>query len=473
MIVLYLTVPVLAVAKGPLIESHPGSLPESLQKIIKQSAIDKNGIGLFIQAVDTSEPVAVFQADQPLNPASVIKLVTTVASLGILGSGYRWTTEVAYTGELKNNTLHGDLYFRGNGDPYMTPERFWRLLNRVSIYGIRNISGNVYVDNSYFLPVPVDYGAFDKRPYRTYNVGPNALLVGFQATEFHFSVAKNKVDIVAFPMSPKLKIVNKVKLKRGGCGAWSKRIRLDTQSIDGLQRVVFSGRYGRDCGRRVLYRRVTEASDHFQHFFLPIWQQLGGSVKGQVTHSVLPEDFQPVLQQESISLSEAIRLINKFSNNVMTRQVLLSMGAQSYGAPGTTQKGIDAINEWLEQRNLYDSSLRLDNGAGLSRESRVSAAMLGKLLKYVYQQAYMPEFIASLPVAGYDGTMANRFKGESLQGRAHIKTGLLDDVQTMAGYVTALSGKRYVVVLLQNHRKANTAAAERLQNRLIEWVYAL
>ena len=450
-------------------------LPDALEQAIKNQGFNGKGIGLFIQSVDSTKPLVAYQAETPLNPASVIKLVTTAAALGVLGPGYRWSTDVFHSGRIEGDTLNGSLYFRGNGDPYLTPERFWRLLNRVSIFGIKNISGDIVLDDSYFKPDPIDYAAFDEQPYRTYNVGPNAVLVGFQATEFHFAVDgdNQKIEITPFPESPKLRINNQVKLVNGHCGAWQKRLALNPQMVDGILQVNFSGRYARDCDKRTLYRRVTEAQDHFQHFFLPLWQQLGGEFNGNITYGSIPESATLVVEESSISLAEAVALINKFSNNVMTRQVLLTMGAHSSGPPGTTEKGIAAIKTWLKQQNLKGSELRLDNGAGLSRNTRVSASFLGQLLYQVFQQAYMPEFMASLPVAGYDGTMAHRFSNEPLLGHAHIKTGLLDFVQTMAGYVTAANGKRYVVVLLHNHPRAHTKAAERLQDDVIRWVYNL
>jgi D-alanyl-D-alanine carboxypeptidase/D-alanyl-D-alanine-endopeptidase (penicillin-binding protein 4) len=454
-----------------------GELPEDLSKAIKSAGFNHKGIGLFIQKVDDAKPLISFQADTPLNPASVIKLITTAASLGILGPGYRWTTEVFYTGTIDGNTLNGNLIFRGNGDPYMTPERFWRLLNTVSIFGIKSIAGDVIVDDSYFQPDKIDYGAFDEQPYRTYNVGPNAVLVGFQATEFHFAVVNNggkqQVNITSFPESPKLRIKNQIRLVNGGCGAWQKRLSLNTQLEEGFLQVSFSGRYARDCDKRIMYRRVTEANDHFKHFFLPLWQQLGGTVTGKITTGTMPDNAISILAEPSISLAEVVRFINKFSNNVMTRQVLLSLGAHKFGPPGTTEKGITAVKTWLAQHDLDDSVLQLDNGAGLSRDTRVTAALLGRLLHYVYQQAYMPEFIASLPVSGYDGTMGHRFKQGPLLGHAHMKTGLLDFVQTMAGYVTTATGERYVVVLLHNHPRAHTKKGERLQNQVIRWVYRL
>ena len=446
-------------------------LPEELAKAVKASGFSQKGIGLYIQDIDASEPLVSFQARKSFNPASVIKLVTTAAALDILGPGYRWTTEVFYTGKIEDNTLQGDLYFQGKGDPYLTPERFWLLLNRVKIYGIQNIKGNIYFDNTYFDPEPVDYNAFDEQPYRTYNVGPNALLVGFQATEFHFSPNGKQVSITPFPDSPRLRVNNKVKLVNGSCGAWQKRLSLSTKTVKGSLQVDFNGRYAKACDKRVLYRRVTEADDHFQHYFLPLWQQLDGGFDGTIEKRSVPANTSLAISEASISLAEAVRYINKYSNNVMTRQVLLTLGAQTYGPPGTAAKGIRAIRDWLGKHQLDGDTLRLVNGAGLSRDTRVTAATLGKLLHFVYQKSYMPEFMSSLPVSGYDGTMSYRFKDDPLTGHAHIKTGLLDFVQTMAGYVTTTAGKRFVVVLLHNDPRAHTRDAERLQNKIIQWTF--
>ena len=214
--ILVLFLPVTAVAEG--------ELPAELAAAIKDADFTTDRIGLFIQGVEDDKPLVAFNSDRFLNPASVIKLVTTAAALDLLGQGYRWSTDVMHTGNIEGNTLNGDLYFRGNGDPYLTPERFWRLLSRISIYGIHRINGDVVIDNSYFEPGKPDYAAFDQQPYRTYNVGPNAVLVGFQATEFHFDIddtgEHKTVKITPFPESPRLRIINRVKLVNGLCNAW-------------------------------------------------------------------------------------------------------------------------------------------------------------------------------------------------------------------------------------------------------------
>ena len=466
---------VILVLFTPVPAAAEAELPPELAAAIKDADFSSDGIGLFIQGVDNEKPLVALHADLFLNPASVIKLVTTAAALDMLGQGYRWSTEVMYTGNIEGHTLNGDLYIRGNGDPYLTPERFWRLLNRIYIVGIHRITGDVLIDNSYFEPGKVDYAAFDQQPYRTYNVGPNAVLVGFQATEFHLDIDTTGTDpavkITPFPQSPRLRIINQVKLVNGSCNAWKKRLSLETRNNAGMLEVVFSGNYALACKQRTLYRRVSEAQDHYQHFFLPLWNQIGGSVDGKITQGIVPADAKRLLEESSISLAEAVRLVNKFSNNVMTRQILLSMGAQEFGPPGTTDKGIAAVNAWLVEHKLDHPDLQLDNGSGLSRHARISAGLLGEILLHVYKQPYMPEFIAALPVSGYDGTMAHRFNDTPLVGHAHIKTGLLDFVQSMAGYVTTATGKRYVVVLLHNDKRAHTRSAEKLQNQLINWIY--
>jgi len=258
----------------PVTAAGEAELPSELAAAIKRADFTTDRIGLFIQSVEDDKPLVALNPDRFLNPASVIKLVTTAAALDLLGQGYRWSTEVMYTGHIEGNTLNGDLYFRGNGDPYLTPERFWRLLNRISIHGIHRIRGDVLIDNSYFEPGKIDYAAFDQQPYRTYNVGPNAVLVGFQATEFHFDIDDTGTDqavkITPFPLSPRLQIINRVKLVNGRCNAWQKRLSLETRINAGMLEVTFTGNYARACNKRTLYRRVSEAQDHYQHFFLPL-----------------------------------------------------------------------------------------------------------------------------------------------------------------------------------------------------------
>jgi D-alanyl-D-alanine carboxypeptidase/D-alanyl-D-alanine-endopeptidase (penicillin-binding protein 4) len=214
-----------------------------------------------------------------------------------------------------------------------------------------------------------------------------------------------------------------------------------------------------------------EPEDFTYGVFKPIWSDLGGSLAGKVRRGEAPEDGDVFSRQDSIPLAEVVRNINKFSNNVMTRQVFLTIGAERAGPPGNADKARAAVDEWMTGRGLADAELYLDNGSGLSRETRINAAGLGQMLLQAWAHPLMPEFVSSLALSGTDGTLRNRFRGTALAGRMHIKTGRLDGVYSIAGYVHARSGTRYVVVAIHNDRDVHRGPGRELQDALLRWVF--
>jgi D-alanyl-D-alanine carboxypeptidase/D-alanyl-D-alanine-endopeptidase (penicillin-binding protein 4) len=204
--------------------------------------------------------------------------------------------------------------------------------------------------------------------------------------------------------------------------------------------------------------------------FRSLWEEQGGRQKGGWREGVTPVGAPLLYTFKSPPLTDVVRLINKYSNNVMTRQLLLTLGAERFGSPGTSENGGRAVHDWLERRKLDFPELVLDNGAGLSREARISARSLGRLLLAAYQSPYMPEFMSALPVSGQDGTLVKRFNGD-LAGRLHLKTGSLNGVRSVAGYVLDAAGRWVAVVSLYNDPRANSAAAEAAQRALLEWIY--
>jgi D-alanyl-D-alanine carboxypeptidase/D-alanyl-D-alanine-endopeptidase (penicillin-binding protein 4) len=161
--------------------------------------------------------------------------------------------------------------------------------------------------------------------------------------------------------------------------------------------------------------------------------------------------------------------MNKFSNNVIARQMFLTLGAESSGPPARAEASRRAIQQWLEAKGVQAPELVIENGSGLSRNERISAATLAGLLQAAWRSNVMPEFIASMPVAAIDGTMRRRLKNEGVAGNAHIKTGLLSDARTMAGYVRDAGGRRQVVVMMVNH--ANAHQSQAALDALLRWVY--
>jgi D-alanyl-D-alanine carboxypeptidase/D-alanyl-D-alanine-endopeptidase (penicillin-binding protein 4) len=186
---------------------------------------------------------------------------------------------------------------------------------------------------------------------------------------------------------------------------------------------------------------------------------------------VIEEDVEPLLEFRSRTLAETISRINKYSNNVMARQLLFTLSAEVLGAPGTEEGGRQVVAAWLREHKINSADLLLDNGAGLSRDSRITAKDMSTMLRYAWQQPYMPEYVASMSLAGLDGTLRRRFRTADLDGMAHMKTGSLDDVSALAGYLQARSGRRFAVVALHNYEDIHRGYGDEVQEALLRWLY--
>jgi D-alanyl-D-alanine carboxypeptidase/D-alanyl-D-alanine-endopeptidase (penicillin-binding protein 4) len=172
-----------------------------------------------------------------------------------------------------------------------------------------------------------------------------------------------------------------------------------------------------------------------------------------------------------LPLADLIARVNKHSNNVMARQVLYTVSAEQLGAPGTEAGGRTVVRDWLAANGFEFAGLKFDNGAGLSRDARISAREFGSLLRYAWAQPYMPEYLASLSLSGLDGTLSERFDDAALTGMAHLKTGSLDHVSAIAGFMQARSGRRFAVVMLHNYQDIHRGPGDEAQTALLRWLY--
>ena len=403
-------------------------------------------------------------AARPMNPASTMKIVTTYSALHLLGPAFTFRTEVLADGPVTANSLRGELYVRGGGDPHLVIENLWLLAERVRGFGIREIRGNVVLDKSLFEPLPHDPALFDGEEGRAYNVGPDALLVNFKSIAVTFvpDAAGRVARVMVVPEVAGMKYPRSVPAVEGGCGDWRSRLRADISDPMNLR---FTGAYPLACGERAIYLGALEHTNYFAAVFRALWERQGGSWTGKVREGAVPAAARLIAAQESQPLAMLIRDINKFSNNVMTQQLFLTMGAAS-GEPGNPARGVAAVRGLLAARGIAAPELLLENGCGLSRIERISAATLGNVLGDAWSSQWMSELMASLPISGVDGTM----KGRNVPpGAAHMKTGMLEDTRAIAGYVQAASGKRYVVVGIINHPNAGRGTGA--HDALIDWVY--
>jgi D-alanyl-D-alanine carboxypeptidase/D-alanyl-D-alanine-endopeptidase (penicillin-binding protein 4) len=249
-----------------------------------------------------------------------------------------------------------------------------------------------------------------------------------------------------------------VPLSNGDCSDYRSALRADWSDPT---RIRFAGNYPAVCGEKMWPIAYAAPQQFAPRAILGMWQQLGGQLSGQVRDGSIPANLQPIFNVESATLAEIIRDINKYSNNVMAQHLFLTLSQQQRGV-GSFDASRDVMQRWWRERVGGDVPT-FDNGSGLSREKRISAQALARLLQVAWASPHMSELMSSLPVTGLDGTM----KRSKAQASAHLKTGSLRDVAGVAGFVDTASGKRLVVVAILHHANAN--AARPALDAMIDW----
>lgn len=458
---------------GPAVaQNGTERLPAPVAQALQQAGIPASSVGIYVQDVNAALPLLALGEQRVLNPASTIKLLTTFAALDQLGPAYRWTTEIYANGALQDGVLAGDVIIKGYGDPRLTLENFWLMLRGLRARGVREIRGDLVLDRSYFAAADIDPAGFDNEPTRPYNTPPDALLVNFKAVRLQFvpDTEQRTLKINTEPALPHVKVLNNVLLDNAPCGDWVERLKLKALGDSTEARLLFSGNYSIACGEKERNYSVLGHPQYVHGLFTLLWRELGGTFTGGVRNGEMPAGARPLLAHQTQPLAEIVRDINKFSNNVMARQLYLSLGAIAFGAPANGEKSARAISQWLAARRMSFPELVLENGSGLSRIERLSAKSLAQLLLAGYRSAVMPELISSLPLVAVDGTMKKRLTGADVAGQAHIKTGTLSGARAIAGYVLDAKGRMMVVVCIVNDARAQGAQAA--QDALLKWIYA-
>ncbi|MEX2335390.1 MAG: D-alanyl-D-alanine carboxypeptidase/D-alanyl-D-alanine-endopeptidase [Pseudohongiella sp.] len=453
-----------------------GDIPPEVRIVTNGHNFPADAYTLLVQEVGNPTPLLAVNTAQAMNPASTIKTLTTLAGLELLGPDYTWKTELYALGPVSNGTLQGDLLIRGGADPFLVQEHVRSMLRTLQRRGVNRITGDLVIDNSLFDATVNNDTAIDNQSGRAYNVAPDALLFNFQVVNFYFYPHQNGRDVIirSDPTLPNLTINNQLQLSNSACTGFQRGISFSDNKDTNT--VTFSGRHPASCGEYSMTRAVLDAPQYNYGLFQALWQELGGEFDGELRQATLnslstTDDASPFVVWQSPPLADIIKSINKYSNNLMTRQLLLTLGLQHAGEPASIDKGVDAVRGYLTDIGIDHSDMVMANGSGLSRDTRLTSAMLGAVLQRGFVIPTMPEFVASLPLAGLDGTMQNRLAGGDGHGSSHVKTGSLNGVTGIAGYVHARSGKHYVVVALVNHAQAHAGPGQELGDALLRWTW--
>ncbi|MFT0547097.1 D-alanyl-D-alanine carboxypeptidase/D-alanyl-D-alanine-endopeptidase [Allopusillimonas ginsengisoli] len=447
-------------------------LPPELASVWRSTRLPESALSLYVKEVGTSQPMILVNPTEPRNPASVMKTVTTWAGLSGLGSDYVWRTTMLARGGGRvdaQGTLSGPLYLKAGGDPFLTMQDLWGLLRQLRLRGIKNLT-EVVVDRSLFGAVTIDPGAFDGAPDRPYNASPDAMMVGLGALRLIFqpdAAARKWIPVIDPPLRG-VRVEGEIAWKDAVCpGSPSVSTQVVPSGNEFIIRVA--GAAVGSCGEFSDYRVAFSQKAYFEGLFRMLWKELGGTLAKGVTEGRTPANATPVVWHDSRTLGDIIRYINKHSNNVMARTLLLTLGAQQTGPGATPASGAAAALGLLQSQGVDTRGWVIDNGAGLSRSSRLTAAGLGSMLDVAWLSPMMPEFISSLAIIGVDGTVRRRLRNDDAQGRAHLKTGTLRDAKALAGYVMGASGKRYILVKFVNGERA-VAGGRAFDDALVSWL---
>ncbi len=468
------------------------TIPQSVEISLRKNGIPKDAISISVVEIQPGlsgkfmgKAVSDWRGNIPMNPASTMKLVTTLVGLDILGPHYRWRTSIYTDGKIAHGVLKGDLYLQGTGDPKLIPEEMVKLMDALQKLGIQKIDGNLIFDRSAYAPEVMEQSTIDGESQRAYNVAPDPLLYAFRTLSFVLSHHRNKhvSELTYTPALLNFQIKNQLQARKQDCNSWRQDIRFEItpepDSGNASQKLAaqFSGTFPNGCKEAKYNIVALDANTFLTRGFAAAWELAGGKWAKAPSgiSGTVPSNAKLLLHFKGIDLENNVQDINKFSNNVMARQILLTLALEKKGKPATIENGILVIREQLSQLGLNFPELVIENGSGLSRNETISALHLNQLLVTARQLAIAEPFYNSLPIAGIDGTMKHRLTTHLRQflhlkkkPEVRIKTGSLNDVRSIAGYVVSKSGKMYAVSSFINHPNAKRGLE--VHDQLLLWV---
>lgn len=457
--------------------SARAQLPASVTDALAKHQLSPTDVAIVVQPLDGTQTTLAHRADAAMNPASVMKLVTAFVALDRLGPARQWHSRFLATAWPQDGRLDGDLFVQGGGDPLLDNKRLTQLFQRLQKSGLKRIEGDLIIDDSVLALPAHDAAAFDQRPLRPYNSGAAGFLLNFNTLGLILLPGRDHqtVTVITEPTLAGIEIDNRLRSTKGACGIWHSQLKATLQAADQPQkpdRLRLSGSLPAACGQRHWgvapyaprrFARQLLQAQLAQHAITLDGQIRYGKTAANARHSLL--------QEPSPALAEIIREMNKWSSNVIARQLFALIGADANAhSTNAVLAAREASRQTLQAHQIDTSGLIIDNGSGLSRSSRISAHTLAAMLRAAWHKPWMPEYIAALPILGVDGTTARRLRNSAARGQAHLKTGAINHVRAIAGYVQDRYNRHHVVVMLVN--APNAAASRDAQHALLEWVHA-
>ncbi|MEO5694147.1 MAG: D-alanyl-D-alanine carboxypeptidase/D-alanyl-D-alanine-endopeptidase [Usitatibacter sp.] len=450
-------------------------LPGPVLDRLRGTGIPESAVGVLVQRISDGGVILAQGEQLPMQPASTLKVITSLAALETLGPAYRSRTELLTRGRPVEGVLEEDLVLRGGADVDFDWPSFEHLLRIARLQGIREIRANLVLDRRYFSPARTDVGLapFDETPEFRYNVVPDAMLVNTNLVHLDMVADADGVNVAMTPALDGVSVQADFKLIDRACKDWEDgwihpQVR---KGFGGSIKIRLQGDFPRNCTAETAVN-LLDRMVFIERLFRATWKRLGGSFRGKVREGETPADARVIAEHRSRPLGEWLRDVNKSSDNPNTRLLYLTLGANAAAGSSLPTANIAEreLRAWMQSHAIDSEGMVLENGSGLSRTERVKPAQLAAVLRAGLASRWSAEYLASLPIVAVDGGMRTRLLGSSAAGRARIKTGTLRDVSAIAGYVTDDAGVDYIVVAMINHESAVRKVARPVLDALVEWV---
>jgi len=454
--------PALAASPAPAAPGAPSmaALRDSLDGLVERSTLNGARVGICVLSLDTGATLYARDADALLNPASNVKLFTTAAALVRLGPEYRFETEAWLDAAGLGDGAPKALYLRGKGDPTFTTERLWALAGDLQHLGLRRV-GDLVLDEGWFDGERIGPGFDQESGDKTYLAPAGALSLNSNVVAIHVAPGERAGQAGRVELEPDsgfFEVVNRTRT----AGPRAARRVLVSSTADGAggrQRIVVEGRLPAGGRPAVSWRKIDDPAQYFGQTLRRLLELRGVKVTGRVRLGAVPPGAQLLTVVESEPLADVLRRLNKSSNNFMAEQLVKTLGAVTAGPPGSWSSGLAAVEGFLASFGLPRGSYVMKNGSGMNDANRFSARQAVRLLaEMVRRFPVSAEFLASLPVAGKDGTIRWRLDGPETAGQVRAKTGTLDGVNTLAGYLETVDGERLAFALFVNDAPGKASA---------------
>lgn len=424
----------------------------SVDALIKKHQIPENKLSIILEDSESGERLISINPSTTRSPGSVTKIFTAFAALDLLGEAYQWRTDAFIEKENNNKEIVDHLLIRGGGDPSFSLKDLEKLILNIRAKGIREIRDDIYFDQTFFRQRKKSTAKFDKSPLRPYNTMHSSLIVNSNKIDLSFNLNEQtgKPDITPLFLPIGIEIENNLSVGSGKCKDFRSKVTFDEKFRKQTLTILINGVYPAQCKNLDHDLAITRTEHYFFGVFKKLWLNSGGTINGYYKKKNKSNKHVLVAHVFSEELSTALEMMLKESDNLTARNIFLSL--PEFSKRKELRNSRKLLYGSMKENNIYWHFRNIiDNGSGLSRVTRIKAESVMSLIQEIDQGTKFSSVKSMLPISGVDGTLKNIYQSKLLRGQLRLKTGTLNGVRCLAGFITTKSGNEYRFVFMHNN----------------------